>query len=905
MDKVLYDLMDWAGIEEIVYSEAANPERLLGPHVTDEGLLIQTFIPTAAAITVRLTGSGKKYPMEKQDDAGFFAALIPRKSVTAYTFLVTYDTGVVNEIHDPYAFASQYTEGDLKKFEAGICYDIYKKMGAHPMMIDGVAGVYFSVWAPSAMRVSVVGDFNLWDGRRHQMKKLGDSGIFELFLPGLESGSIYKYEIKNTAGVPMLKADPYANYAELRPNNASVVWDIGKFQWSDDAWMKEREKADSKTKPVSIYEMHLGSWIRKPLEVNGDGTEVAGSEFYNYREIAVRLAEYLKEMGYTHVELMPVMEHPLDASWGYQVTGYYAPTSRYGTPDDFMYFMNHMHEQGIGVILDWVPAHFPRDAYGMACFDGTCVYEHKDPRQGSHPHWGTLIYNYGRPQVTNFLISNALFWAEQYHADGIRMDAVASMLYLDYGKNDGEWVANIYGGHENLEAVEFLKHLNSTFKKRVKGAMLIAEESTAWPQITGDVKEGSLGFDYKWNMGWMNDFTGYMQYDPFFRCHHYGELTFSMLYAYSEDFILVFSHDEVVHGKASMLGKMPGDTLEVKADNLRVAYGFMYGHPGKKLLFMGQEFAQVSEWNEKEELPWEIVRYPVHKTMQDYVKALNQFYKSHPALYEADYHPDGFEWVNCTASADNILIFQRKTKKPEETLMFVCNFAPVEHEKYQVGVPFYGKYKEIFNSDAVQFGGSGKGNARVKTSKKDECDERENSIVIEIPAMSALVFSCTPVEEPVKKAAEKSAKKTAEKASAGISAKTEAKTAVKTEVKSPAKTPKKTTAKSVAKAASEAVTKTVAKAAAKAAGMKASVTADESKPAENKKTETGKLVDKQPEGKKVEDKKLTDKKPEVKKLADKKPEVKKLADKKAEVKKLEDKKPEVKKVEDKKRVSPT
>ena len=449
-------------------------------------------------------------------------------------------------------------------------------MGAHPIELKGIKGVLFSVWAPCAMRVSVVGEFNRWDGRRHQMNRLGNSGVFELFIPGLDVGTIYKYEIKNRKGEPMLKADPYGNYAELRPNNASVVWDIETFNWTDSQWMEERKKRDSKTKPMAIYELHLGSWIRKPISVDEEGKEIVGSEFYNYREIAPRLAEYVKEMGYTHVELMPVMEHPLDASWGYQVTGYYAPTSRYGTPDDFMYFMNYLHEQGVGVILDWVPAHFPRDAYGMACFDGSCVYEHQDPRQGSHPHWGTLIYNYGRPQVKNFLIANALFWAEQYHADGIRMDAVASMLYLDYGKNDGEWVANIYGGHENLEAVEFLKHLNSVFKGRKNGALLIAEESTAWPQITGNVKDNGLGFDYKWNMGWMNDFIGYMSYDPYFRNHHYGELTFSMLYAYSEDFVLVFSHDEVVHGKYSMLCKMPGETYEAKANNLRAAYGFMW-----------------------------------------------------------------------------------------------------------------------------------------------------------------------------------------------------------------------------------------------------------------------------------------------------------------------------------------
>ncbi len=750
MDKVLYDLMDWAAIEELVYSEAARPQDLLGPHVTEEGLLIQAFVPTAEKIAVKLTGSGKEYPMEMQDENGFFAVLVPRKSVTDYTLLVTYDNGSQAEMHDPYAFGTQYSEAELKKFEAGIYYDVYKKMGAHPMEIKGVKGVLFSVWAPCAMRVSVVGQFNQWDGRRHQMKQLDGYGIFELFIPGLDVGTVYKYEIKNRKGEPMLKADPYANYAELRPNNASVVWDIGKFAWTDSQWMDERKKGDSKTKPMAIYEMHLGSWIRKSIQVDEEGKEVVGTEFYNYREIAPRLAEYVKEMGYTHVELMPVMEHPLDASWGYQVTGYYAPTSRYGTPDDFMYFMNYLHEQGIGVILDWVPAHFPRDAYGMACFDGSCVYEHQDPRQGSHPHWGTLIYNYGRPQVKNFLIANALFWAEQYHADGIRMDAVASMLYLDYGKNDGEWVANIYGGHENLEAVEFLKHLNSVFKGRKNGALLIAEESTAWPQITGDVKDNGLGFDYKWNMGWMNDFIGYMSYDPYFRNHHYGELTFSMLYAYSEDFVLVFSHDEVVHGKYSMLCKMPGETYEAKANNLRAAYGFMYGHPGKKLMFMGQEFAQVSEWNENVELPWNVLEYPVHKKTQDYVKALNQLYRMHPALYQKDFHPDGFEWINCSRSEDNIVSFLRKTGKPEETLLFVCNFAPVEHEKFQVGVPFYGKYKEILNSDAEIFGGSGKGNPRAKTSKQEEWDDRENSLVIDLPPMCTLVFSCTPVKPPKK-----------------------------------------------------------------------------------------------------------------------------------------------------------
>ena len=766
MEQKLYDLMDWAGIEELVYSEASNPHAMLGPHLTEDGLLIQALVPTAAEISVKISTTGKKYPMELADEAGFFAALIPRKSKTPYTLEVTYDNGVTEELCDPYSFAPQYREEDLKKFAAGIHYTIYEKMGAHPMTIDGVSGVYFSVWAPCAMRVSVVGDFNLWDGRRHQMRRLGegDGSVFELFIPGLYEGEIYKYEIKTRAGEPMLKADPYANYAELRPNNASIVWDIDKYKWNDKSWMDQRAKTDTKDKPMNIYEVHLGSWIRKETVKDETGQDLVGSEFYNYRELAPRLAEYVKDMGYTHVELMPVMEHPLDESWGYQVTGYYAPTSRYGAPEDFMYFMDYMHGQGIGVILDWVPAHFPRDAYGMAVFDGTCVYEHMDPRKGSHPHWGTLIYNYGRPGVSNFLIANALFWADKYHADGIRMDAVASMLYLDYGKNDGEWVPNIYGGNENLEAMEFLKHLNSVFKGRKDGTVIIAEESTAWPMITGDPKEGGLGFNYKWNMGWMNDFTNYMRCDPLFRKNNYGELTFSMLYAYSEDFVLVFSHDEVVHGKGSMIGKMPGETLEKKAENLRAAYAFMMGHPGKKLLFMGQEYAQTAEWNEGASLEWELLEYPVHKNMQDYVKALNRLYREHPALYEMDYDPDGFEWINCSYQNESMIIFLRKSRKSEETLLFICNFDNMEHEKFRVGVPFHGKYKEIFNTDAKDFGGEGRVNGRVKTSRKLEWDEKDDSIEVYIPPMSVSIYTCTQAAETVKPDGKKSgAKKTADK----------------------------------------------------------------------------------------------------------------------------------------------
>lgn len=744
MDEKLYELMDWAEIEGIVYSDHDNPHRILGPHVTEEGILIQAFIPTAVAITVRMNRTGKEYPMELADEEGIYAVLIPGKRILPYTYLVTYDNETKAEVIDPYCFDSVMDAMDMKRFESGIHYSIYDKLGAHVMTINNVTGVLFAVWAPNAVRVSVVGDFNIWDGRRHPMRRLGDSGVFELFIPGLTEGEVYKYEIKIKGDLVMLKADPYGYYSEMRPATASVVCDLNHHQWEDQEWMQHRNKRDTTKEPMAIYEVHLGSW-RKP-EKEGD------SSFYNYRELAPMLAEYVKEMNYTHVELMPIMEHPLDASWGYQVTGYYAPTSRHGKPEDFMYFMDYMHQQNIGVILDWVPAHFPRDAFGLANFDGTCLYEHLDPRQGSHPHWGTLIYNYGRPQVSNFLIANALFWVEKYHVDGIRMDAVASMLYLDYGKNHGEWVANIYGGNENLEAIEMLKHLNSIFKGRNDGAILIAEESTSWPEVTGDVNKNSLGFKFKWNMGWMNDFIDYMKCDPLFRKGHHSQLTFSMIYAYSEKFILVLSHDEVVHGKGSMINKMPG-TYEQKFSNLRVAYGYMMTHPGKKLLFMGQDFAQYAEWDEKKSLDWELLEeYGSHREMQNYVKALNRFYQDYPALYTLDYQSEGFEWINAIDGNNSIVSFLRKTEKEEETLLVVCNFTPVVHKNFVIGVPFSGKYKETFNSDNTIFGGEGNVNPRLKQSKEVPWDDRDNSISITVPPLGISVFTCTPlVKTPSKK----------------------------------------------------------------------------------------------------------------------------------------------------------
>ncbi|MCU6733776.1 1,4-alpha-glucan branching protein GlgB [Diplocloster agilis] len=884
MDKTLYDLMDWAAIEAIVYSEEDNPHNTLGPHVVEDGVLVQTFIPTAEKVTVKLKNNDSEYPMEQADEEGFFAVLLPRKSVPEYTYVVTYDNGTVQEIGDPYRFAPQFTEKETKKFNAGILYQIYEKMGAHPMNIKGTDGVYFSVWAPNAMRVSVVGDFNLWDGRRHQMRRLWDSGIFELFIPNLEAGQLYKFEIKTRTGLVVLKADPYANAAELRPNTASVVTDLNHFTWKDDKWLEKRKKADTFKEPMFIYEMHLGSW-RKPED---------GRDFYNYRELAPMVAEYVKDMGYTHIELMPVMEHPLDASWGYQVTGYYAPTSRYGTPEDFMFFMDYMHEQNIGVILDWVPAHFPRDTWGMSNFDGTCLYEHADPRKGSHPHWGTLIYNYERPEVKNFLISNALFWIDKFHADGIRIDAVASMLYLDYGKNEGEWVPNIYGGHENLEAVELFKHLNSVIKGKKSGAVMIAEESTSWPMVTGDVEEDGLGFDYKWNMGWMNDFIGYMRYDPIFRGAHHGELTFSMIYAYSENFILTLSHDEVVHGKGSMIGKMPGDR-EAKFANLRAAYGFMMTHPGKKLLFMGQDMAQFSEWSEEKSLEWNLLEYEDHAHMKNYVKALVNLYRTYPALYQLDYDPKGFTWINNISANENMLVFTRNTKKAEETLLVVCNFSALEYEDHKIGVPYAGKYKEIFNSDSTQFGGTGAVNSRLKQSRKDECDDRPNSIKIRVAPLSISIFTYTKAVEKIstnKAAKSKSSKAAAPAAKKDLKAELAAKF-VEEELSAAdpvLELPKKKSAKAETKKAQpeKAVPETV------------ELKKVETKKVEPKKVETKKVEPKKVETKKVEPKKVENKKVESKKVETKKAESKKVETKKVEPKKVETKKVEPKKVETKK-----
>ncbi len=734
MTKKLYKMMNWPVIEEIIYSESQDPHATLGPHVQGNGTLIQAFFPGAQKVTLQLTKDMTEKEMELADDDGFFAVWLPVKNVGAYRYIVSYENGSVETMQDAYRHECLITAEDEEKFAMGVHYTVYEKLGAHPLNLDGEDGVYFAVWAPNALRVSTVGDFNHWDGRVHQMRKL-PSGIFEIFIPGVKAGDNYKYEIKLKTGLTYLKADPYGNAAQLRPETASVVADLRNFKWEDKEFIKKRKTFQKENAPISVYELYLGSFLAPKDD----------EEYANYREIADKLIPYVMEMGYTHVELMPVMEHPLDASWGYQVIGYYAPTARYGTPEDFMYFVNELHKAGIGVILDWVPAHFPRDIYGLSSFDGTCLYENPDEQRRFHPHWGTLVFDYGRPEVSNYLIANALFWVEKFHADGIRMDAVASMLYLDYGRNPGEWTANIYGGNENLEAVELIKHLNSMMGKRNPGVLRIAEESTAWPMVTGSLEDGGLGFDLKWNMGWMNDYLDYIKYDPYFRSHHHSELTFSMIYAYSEKFMLVFSHDEAVHGKSSMLGKMPGER-EQKFANLRLTYAYMFTHPGRKLLFMGQDIGEFSEWNEMRQTEWELLKYPDHKGMAALVKKLNELYTTKPALYEWDDKPEGFAWINSINSTENLLTFLRKTRKKESLLVVAANFSGVE-KQVKIGVPYEGSYKEILNTDAEEFGGSGMINKRAKRAVKKEWDDRPYSVSITLAPLSVSILEFRPANK--------------------------------------------------------------------------------------------------------------------------------------------------------------
>ena len=634
------------------------------------------------------------------------------------------------------ALEHRISELDTYLFAKGTHYEIYEKMGAHLAEEDGKAGTYFSVWAPNARSVSVVGDFNNWDRTAHPMQPVQQSGIWDIFVPGVKAGDLYKFAVETSQGYTVLKADPYGNQSQLRPDNASVVADIRYFDWTDQAWRKAHQEKKTES-PMAIYEVHPGSWKKDPS---------MPGEFYNFKKLAVELADYVLEMGYTHVELIGLSEHPFDGSWGYQVSGYYAPTARYGTPADFMYFVNYMHDHGIGVILDWVPAHFPKDEFGLGRFDGTALYEHQDPRKGEHPEWGTYCFNYGRTEVSNFLVANALFWIEKFHVDGLRVDAVASMLYLDFGRSSGNWIPNEDGGNQNYEAITFLKHLNSIVAQRNPGAMMIAEESTAWPNVTGDVDDGGLGFTYKWNMGWMHDFLEYMKCDPIFRKYHQNQITFSFMYAYSENYVLVLSHDEVVHLKKSMIYKMPG-TMPEKFGNLRAAYGLMMMHPGKKLLFMGQDFAQTAEWNEAKSLDWHLLeKYPEHQQLNHYYCDLLHFYQNEPALYELDDSPEGFAWINGSDAEHNMLTFCRMTKDKKNCLLCHFNFSPVAYENFQSGVLCPGTYTEVFNSNAAEYGGTGLVNPEPIEAVKESWDFKDYSIKYHLGAYGVCIFKFDYVE---------------------------------------------------------------------------------------------------------------------------------------------------------------
>lgn len=623
------------------------------------------------------------------------------------------------------------SEADQYLFAQGTHYDIYKKLGAHPSVENGVKGMFFGVWAPNAASVHVIGTFNDWDEEAAPMKKLGPGGIHAVFIPGVGTGELYKFMITTPEGEKLYKADPFANHAEMRPGTASKTTDLSGFKWTDEAWMKERDSADLNKEPMAVYECHIGSWMRHPRP------EEKG--FYNYREFADRIVEYLKEMKYTHIELMGIAEYPFDGSWGYQVTGYYAPTARYGEPADFMYLVNKLHKNKIGVILDWVPAHFATDAHGLGRFDGQCIFEDPDPRKGEHPDWGTKIFNYGKTEVKNFLIANALFWIKEFHVDGIRVDAVASMLYLDYGKQDGQWVANKYGENKNLEAIEFFRHLNSVILGTYPRFMTIAEESTAWPMVTGRIEDGGLGFSFKWNMGWMHDFCEYMKLDPYFRKNNHYAMTFAMTYNDSENYILPISHDEVVHLKCSMVNKMPGLQTE-KYANLKAGYSYMFGHSGKKLLFMGQDFGQEREWSEERELDWQLLGEDLNKGLHEYVKELLKLYRKYPCMYEIDNKWDGFEWMNCDDKDRSTYSFVRKASNGKNNLLFVINMTPVKWVEYKVGVPKKKKYKLVLNSEEERFAGSGAVIPKEITAVKEACNYKDYSITFDLPAYGTAIF---------------------------------------------------------------------------------------------------------------------------------------------------------------------
>ncbi len=719
-------------IHKILDSNHHNPHGVLGYHEPHDsnGSAIRAFFPNAASMEVVFLDTHELFRMDKIREEGFFHVLFTTKKRQPYQFRLTNSHGHSWLQKDPYRHSSFLSEYDLYLFSEGNHHRLYQMLGAHPGTLDGVQGVKYAVWAPNARRVSVVGNFNDWDGRRNLMRSRGNSGVWELFIPDHFPGEMYKFEIKAHNGHLFQKTDPFGFQYELRPQNSAIVNDLNTYLWKDSAWMKSRGTKNGLEAPITIYELHLGSWMRIPGEEH---------RFLTYHEFADKLIPYVKWMGYTHIELLPLMEHPLDISWGYQVTGYYAPTSRFGTPQDFMFFVDRCHQEGLGVILDWVPAHFPKDAFSLAQFDGTCLYEHEDPRKGAHQDWGTLIFNYGRNEVRNFLIANALFWYDKYHLDGLRIDAVASMLYLDYSRKEGEWVPNAFGGRENLEAIDFMRHLNSILYRYYPDTMTSAEESTSFPGVSRPMFDGGLGFGFKWNMGWMHDFLNYATKEPVHRKYHHNELTFSMLYAFHENFILPLSHDEVVHGKKALLAKMPGDSWQ-KFSTLRLTYGFMMAHPGKKLLFMGGEFGQWSEWNSETSLDWHLNDYPPHQGLQRWVRDLNLLYKREPALFEVDFHHSGFEWIDCSDNDNSIVSFLRWAKEYRQFVIAVCNFTPVIRHDYRLGVPFCAHYVELLNSDAEIYGGSNQGNLGGRHSDDIPWMGRPHSISITLPPLSVLYF---------------------------------------------------------------------------------------------------------------------------------------------------------------------
>ncbi len=724
------------GISRLVEGTLENPAQMLGPHTIQYGdrraLSVRAFLPSSDQVWLVDNNHSQIRPMRRIHPSGFYEAICPldQNRSTNYRLRVASKNGEITEMQDPYAVEPLLTEFDLFLFGQGRNWKIYDKLGAHTRAIEGQNGTNFAVWAPNAQHVQVIGDFNHWDGSQHLMRKHIPAGIWELFVPNLAAGQKYKFRVRTCDGQTIDKTDPYGYFAELPPRTASIVSDLNAYQWEDSAWMDQRASSDPLRKPMNTYELHLGSWRRDPQGHHG---------WMNYRNIAHQLVEYCREMGFTHVELMPISEHPFTGSWGYQTVGYYGVTSRYGTPEDFMYFVDYCHQNGIGVILDWVPAHFPKDGHGLRRFDGSALFEHEDPRQGEHPDWGTMIFNYGRNEVRNFLVSNALFLLDKYHIDGLRVDAVASMLYLDYSRNAGEWVPNPYGGRENLDAIHMLREFNEQAHGQYPGVLTIAEESTAWPGVSRPTSCGGLGFSVKWNMGWMNDTLRYMRHEPIHRAFHHDELTFSLIYAFTENFALPLSHDEVVHGKGSLISQMAGDLWQ-KFANLRLLYAYMWTHPGKKLLFMGSEFAQWHEWNYDSEIQWDLLSWDTHRGIQKLVADLNKLVINEPALHQADFRGEGFEWIDCMNRADSVTSFIRKADDPSDYVIVCCNFTPVVRTSYRIGAPKAGFYREIFNSDSSFYAGSNVGNFPGCQAEKIPHHGRPASMGVTLPPLSVVVL---------------------------------------------------------------------------------------------------------------------------------------------------------------------